>query len=1390
MAISFVKSANAVPAASPITATFGSNFSLLNWLIGTAITSPNVLGSLVGGGGTWVQDVSANSGSPVDYTTIQRLGPIATAGTTVVATSTGSNEAIAFGEFSGVGSLMAAQGTTGTSASPVTSTITNVPAGALVVVAVNIDGFYGVTLPSGFTSLYGTQWVNNGVDASYLITSSSGSVSATWTATGSGVYQAVIAVYLPTLTATSTPSLAITAANAQTVQLTAAIAPSLAVADVRAPTLQVESGFLGRQALGVGFLGGDAAPSTTGTIYYVSSAGSDSNNGLSPSTPWQTITHVNAHTFVPGDTILFNGGNTFSGAIYLPPTAGTSSVTPITFGSYGTGQATISSSTFGIYAYDVGGVIVENLTFTGSSALNAGDGGVFFYADNAQYSYIQVLNCTTTGYTFGVVIEGISGGGYNGITITNVTANGNRDAGIIVSGPTFTGSNWAHANVSITNCTAYSNLGNTSNTTGPTGFGILMESTNVGSITDCVAYSNGGNNGDAAAGPVGIMAFECNSVVISQSLSYNNTSGTAADGDGFDLDTACSNCTIEYCLAYGNQGAGYLLYSSNSYWSNNTVRYNMSWGNGTSTLGSYFGEITVINNTGGSVSGLTCYNNTAVSQLGSYEPLPVYIGGTMSGVVFYNNILYSSSEGYLVQTGASYTTGQVDFVGNDYFRPSGFLIDWNGTNYTSLAAWQAAQGQEKIGGTSYGYAVDPVLSVPNTSPTVTSPTNLVGALGMALQASSTMASTGLNLNSLFSINPGTQDYFGLTLPASSFPIGAALFFGALINPSLALAASGPSSAVALTAAISSSLAIATTNTEAVALTAALAPTLAITTANTEAVALTGALSPTLIVTDTNTESVALTAAIAPSLVVTAADTEAVALTAALAPDLIITASNDTEAVALTASIAPALVITDTNTENVALTASVAPVLTITANVGTLLQLTAAIAPSLAISTSNTEAVALTAALAPALVITDTNTEAVAITASIAPNLTITAANKEAVALTAAITPSLAIAASNAETVQLTASIAPSLTVATSNTEAVAITAALAPFLSITASNGGTTPVTASITPSLTIAAANAETVQLTAAIAPSLTITASNTEVVALTAAIAPALVITTLNTEAVALTGSITSSLVITDTNTEAVALSAGLAPFLTITATITSGSAGALTTAIAPSLTITDINTEAVALTAAVSPTLVVTESDTEAVQLTAALSPGLVVAATNHEAVALTASSTPILTISASIGDQDALTSAIAPSLAITAANQETVQITASIGSSLAVNANVGQATGVAIGAALGITASLTEKVALTAAVSPSLSLSAINSSSSIVQITASLSPSLTVTAATGVTLISAAIGATSSMQGGTYIWDFIGQQSGAQGLVVQPAMNGGTLQGGLTVQPDIE
>ncbi len=102
--------------------------------------------------------------------------------------------------------------------------------------------------------------------------------------------------------------------------------------------------------------------------YYVSSSGSDSANGLSSSTPWQSISKVNTafSSLIPGDRILFRRGDRFYGSLRI--TRSGSSASPITISAYGSGTNPVISG------------------FTTVSGWNNYGGGIYSKAINCQSS--------------------------------------------------------------------------------------------------------------------------------------------------------------------------------------------------------------------------------------------------------------------------------------------------------------------------------------------------------------------------------------------------------------------------------------------------------------------------------------------------------------------------------------------------------------------------------------------------------------------------------------------------------------------------------------------------------------------------------------------------------------------------------------------------------------------------------------------------------------------------------------------------------------------------------------------------------------------------------------------------------------------------------------------
>lgn len=92
--------------------------------------------------------------------------------------------------------------------------------------------------------------------------------------------------------------------------------------------------------IGIGGLkiGGSSGSTVVGVQYYVSNAGNDALDGLSPINAWRTIAKVNATSFVPGDKIGFKKGDVWRETLIVPSDN-------IQFGAYGSGANPIIDGT-------------------------------------------------------------------------------------------------------------------------------------------------------------------------------------------------------------------------------------------------------------------------------------------------------------------------------------------------------------------------------------------------------------------------------------------------------------------------------------------------------------------------------------------------------------------------------------------------------------------------------------------------------------------------------------------------------------------------------------------------------------------------------------------------------------------------------------------------------------------------------------------------------------------------------------------------------------------------------------------------------------------------------------------------------------------------------------
>ena len=165
----------------------------------------------------------------------------------------------------------------------------------------------------------------------------------------------------------------------------------------------------------------------------------------------------------------------------------------------------------------------------------------------------------------------------NGFSGINVESDGQNAGGLEGSGAK------SFRNLYIANCIADNNPGCPEVKNNHSGNGILIGGVTNGTIEYCEAMNNGWDMPREGNGPVGIWAYQSDSITIQYCYAHDNkTSEKGKDGGGFDFDGGMTNSVMQYNFSANNEGAGYGLfqYYGASVWKNNIVRNNISYNDG------------------------------------------------------------------------------------------------------------------------------------------------------------------------------------------------------------------------------------------------------------------------------------------------------------------------------------------------------------------------------------------------------------------------------------------------------------------------------------------------------------------------------------------------------------------------------------------------------------------------------------------------------------------------------------------------------------------------------------------------------------------------------------------------------------------------------------------
>ncbi|GGV16239.1 hypothetical protein GCM10010275_67180 [Streptomyces litmocidini] len=522
-----------------------------------------------------------------------------------------------------------------------------------------------------------------------------------------------------------------------------------------------------------------ARPASGGPFtFYVSADGDDENDGMSPEKPWRTLDHANTVNFRPGDRLRLKGGERFRGTVTLGEGEAGSAARPVVIESYGTGRATIAPrGTSGITVRDTAGVEIRNIAVVGDRGALREGVGIAFRATRPgkqRLAHVRITNVEARGFQNGISVGTDDGAaaGYSDVRISDVSVHHNLEAGLVFYGPEFDADNpvYAHSGLRIERVTASSNSGAPSSDSRNTGSGIALGSVRDAKVRLSVAHDNGARSAaDAVEGPEGIWVYDSTGVVLENNRSYRNRTGSRVDGGGFGLDNNVSHSIMQYNLAYGNDGPGFLVYSGQPTGAHrdNVVRFNMSWDDARK-LPAYGGIVAY----GTRMKNVDIYNNTVVmrtrglasAKAAGIQPPALRLRDGMSGVKVRDNIL-ATDGGPLIDAESPYLPGTHQLRGNVYYSMGPWSLSWGNRRFTDLADWRTASGQELLDGEPTGTGDDPclrALTVPVTDPA--GDENLVprceeeAAVSMGPQGSGTDA--------------GPVDYFGHRLPSELRP-GAA-----------------------------------------------------------------------------------------------------------------------------------------------------------------------------------------------------------------------------------------------------------------------------------------------------------------------------------------------------------------------------------------------------------------------------------------------------------------------------------------------------------------------------------------------------------------------------------------------------------------------------------------
>jgi len=414
-----------------------------------------------------------------------------------------------------------------------------------------------------------------------------------------------------------------------------------------------------------------ATPQVTGMQYYVDCSRPADGIGTQAA-PWNNLADISAHTFAPGDQLLFNRGTACSGRIQLHGSGTTGS--PISVDAYGTGALPqlIGDGTWATVTitneqgWDIADLDISNtgptITQTDPSQIAEQDRRRGIYVQLTDYGtgsyyhfhnlYIHDVNGprgwdnTSTGAVYFQVTGTTTPTHFNDILVSDSTFQNDSAFGVTHwttwrdrpemphgTSPAPSTGPWQPATSMIIRNNVLKDMPSDG----------ISTHNSVGSVMEHNVVENYFTN--AVGYHVPVWSWNADNALIQYNEVYGGQ-GTM-DGLSFDLDGGDNNQAIQYNYSHDNKG-GFQLICAAGTSANNVVRYNISQNNGDRLFQIVCG--TEQNN--------QIYNNVFYEKTPALTPLNVIDNennSNASNARFYNNVFdidpsLGSSVGYVNAT--------------------------------------------------------------------------------------------------------------------------------------------------------------------------------------------------------------------------------------------------------------------------------------------------------------------------------------------------------------------------------------------------------------------------------------------------------------------------------------------------------------------------------------------------------------------------------------------------------------------------------------------------------------------------------------------------------------------------------------------------------------------